>query len=389
MKITIVSPIFPYPRRGDYFGLERYVENLAIHLKKLNHDITVITTFWNGGEKHSNYKGISIIRLRELKSIVGSIASIGFLHYISFGLNLFRKKNFRYCSEADIVLLNIPIAFTGYFKRKGIPIISIFHHYVPIISIYEYLYFPIYHILEKNQFRTNQHVIAISEASKNDLIKYYRLKIDDIEVIPDGINTERFSPKNNSEKIKKKFGDKLLLFSGLMIYRKRVPVLLDAMSIVIKEIPDVQLILTGKGPYLKDWRKLASKLGLDNNVSFLGFVNDELLLELYASADIYVFPSELEGFGQVLLEALASGTPVICANRPPMADIIGNGGTTFIANNIKDLAKKIIYLLNNNEELKSLQNNTLKVAESFNWYGVARLYENCIRKTLKDFSMKR
>ncbi|MHA1762931.1 MAG: glycosyltransferase family 4 protein [Promethearchaeota archaeon] len=375
MKITIISPVFPYPRRGDYFGLERYVENLAVYLKKLQHDVTVITTYWNGGKHHDNYKGVSIIRLMELKSIIGPISSIGFLHYITFGFNLYRKKNMKYYLNSDIVILNIPLAFTRFFKLKNIPVVSIFHHYVPIKSIFEYLYFPMYHFLEKWQFRTNKKVIAISEASKNDLIKYYGLNGQDIKVIPDGIDTERFNPKNNSKEIKKEFGDKLLLFSGLMIYRKRVPILLEAMTHVIKEIPDAKLILTGRGPFLKTWIKLSKNLNLHENVKFLGFVDDELLLKLYASADIFVFPSELEGFGQVLLEAMASGTPVICAEQPPMSEIIENGGLTFKINDPIDLANKIIYLLKNKEELDRLRKHGLEIVKKFHWLNIARCYE--------------
>ena len=109
MKITIISPIFPYPKRGDYFGLERYVENLAIHLKQLGNDIRIITTFWYGGNKYDQYRGIEIFRIRDLKALIGEIAVVGFMHYISFGLNLFRKKNYKIYQDSDVIILNIPI----------------------------------------------------------------------------------------------------------------------------------------------------------------------------------------------------------------------------------------------------------------------------------------
>jgi len=60
MKIAIITPTFPYPKRGlpGLYGHERYTENLAINLKKMGHDVKIITTFWNGGNRNDNYKGI-------------------------------------------------------------------------------------------------------------------------------------------------------------------------------------------------------------------------------------------------------------------------------------------------------------------------------------------
>ena len=168
-----------------------------------------------------------------------------------------------------------------------------------------------------------------------------------------------------------------------MVPRKRVPVLLRAMPYVIKEIPDVHLILTGKGGLLNGYKKLANNLGIQNNTTFLGFVEDNELLKYYASCDIYVFPSWKEGFGQVILEAMASGTPVICADNPPMSEIVGNGGLTFKVDDPKDLAKKIIYLLNNRDELARLRENGLKIVKEYSWIQIAKVYYDSLKNFIK------
>ena len=181
------------------------------------------------------------------------------------------------------------------------------------------------------------------------MVKYYNLQENNIKVIPIGINTEKFNLRNYSKDIREKYGKNILFYSGLMIYRKRIPVLLKAMKHIVKKIPNTHLILAGDGPMLNYLKNLAKSFGLEKKTTFLGYINEKELLKYYATSDLYIFPSELEGFGQVILESMASGTPVICANKPPMSEIVGNGGLTFEMDNPRDLASKIIYLLINYE----------------------------------------
>ncbi len=383
MKITIITPVFPYPKRGVFPGSERFIENLALYLKKLGNDIKIITTFWNGGNRYEIFNNIQILRILELKSIIGNyLGSFFFLHYITFGLNLFRKKNYNFYKNSDVILLNLPIGFTRFFNKRKIPLVSIFFHYVPRENKLGLLYYPIYHLLEKKQYR-NSYVITISNSSKIDLVKYYNIKEESIKVIPIGVDTDNFNLTKSSIELRKIYGNSVLLYSGLMVPRKRVQILLKSMTYIIKEIPDIHLILTGEGLQLDYYKKLAKALGIQKNVSFLGFVRDEELSKLYASSDLFVFPSELEGFGQVILEAMASETPVICANKLPMSDLIEDGGITFKLNDPKDLSEKIINLLKNRHKLTDLKNNTIKIIKKYEWSNIAKTYQHYINQIIK------
>ncbi|NVM35978.1 MAG: glycosyltransferase family 4 protein [Candidatus Lokiarchaeota archaeon] len=246
----------------------------------------------------------------------------------------------------------------------------------------------VHHRLEKKGCRTHQNIVAISEQSKNQLIYFYKIDEKCIKVIPDGIDLQKFNPSNYSKDIREKYGNNILLYTGLMIQRKKVPVLLKAMPHVIDEIPDVHLLLTGKGQFLTNYIKLSESLGIQKNVSFLGFVNDRDLLKYYATSDIYVFPSALEGFGQTLLEAMASGTPVICANKPPMSEIIENGGLTFKLNNSKEFSEVIIDLLKNREKLRRLAENGLKIVKKYEWSKVAEEYYQYCKKIVRSNYLK-
>ncbi|MFX1276301.1 MAG: glycosyltransferase family 4 protein [Promethearchaeota archaeon] len=385
MKISIITPSFPYPRRGLLKGAERYVEHLAINLKEIGNNVKIVTTYWNGGKRYDDFNGISILRILDSKALIGKLGSIFFFNHVTFAFNLYRKKNFNFIDDSEVVILAMAIPFTRFFKIKKKVVISIFYHREILRTFLDYITYPFLHLLEQLQYKMHKHVITKSETSKNALLTHYGLNMRNITVISDGIDTNKFNPTNKKEFIREKYGNKILLYSGLMTTRKRVSVLLKALPLVIQEIPDVQLILAGKGPYLKDYKKLSNSLGLEKNSTFLGFVDDQKLRELYASVDIFVFPSELEGFGQVLLEAMASGTPVICANKPPMSLIIRNGGLTFEVNNSRDLAGKIIRLFNNPEEMFKLGSNGIREAKKYEWKKIAKIYFETIKEINKSY----
>ncbi len=75
MKVTIVTPVFPYPRAGVLPGIERYVQNLVLGFKSLGIKINIITSYWNGGSKFDRYRGIPIARILDSKKILGKLGS--------------------------------------------------------------------------------------------------------------------------------------------------------------------------------------------------------------------------------------------------------------------------------------------------------------------------
>ena len=387
-KITIITLVFPYPKRGIMPGVENYVESFAVPLKKLGYDVRIITTYWNGKNKFDNYKGIPITRLYDSKSLFGKLGSIFHLNNITFGLNLLLKRNLKLYQDSDVIIIPLAIGFTRFFKLKNLPIISCFLHYDRRVSLVNQFNLPIYHYLEKKQLKRHKNILTISNQSKKDIMRFYGIDKKDINVFPVGIDTEKFNPSNFSIKIREEYGENILLCVGPFLKRKRINILLKAMTKVINVIPEAHLILAGEGLLMKDLIKLSKSYGLKKNTTFLGFLNREILLKFYASCDIFVHPSEFEGFGQVLLEAIASGAPCICVNKEPMSKIIGNAGKTFIVNDHEDLAEKIIDLLIHREKLAELQKNGIKVLKKYNSIYIAKDWSEYIKKTIKNYKYK-
>jgi glycosyltransferase involved in cell wall biosynthesis len=380
MKITIISLAYPYPNRGVLPGIERSIEGLSINLKKLGHKVKIVTTYWNGGTRKDYYKGIEILRLKDFIYYFRNFYSILLLNIdvILFGLKLFLPSNFKFFKDSDIVIVYTSTSFTRLFKIKNIPIISMFWHYQSFL-----------YAITRWEFKKNKNIITVSDRSRKDLIKYYGTKKENIKIIPNAVDLKKFNPNNYSKRLREKYGYKLILYSGSMIDRKNIPVLLKAMSYVIKELPSAQLILTGIGPLLESYKELSKALKIQDNSKFLGFINDKELAQYYATSDLFVIPSKFEGFGQIIIEALASGTPVICTNIPPMSNLIEKAGLTFTLNSPKDLSKKIIEFFQNKELYEKLKKNTLNVANKYSWSIIGKKYEKYIKKVIKNRSKEK
>lgn len=143
-----------------------------------------------------------------------------------------------------------------------------------------------------------------------------------INYIPNGVNTKQFSPSQNKEQMRKKFGipeeDIVLLSVGRLIHAKQPDTMIEVFSHLDKKLDGLTLCIAGKGELFEATRDLAEQKGL-KNVIFLGHVEYRDLPDLYSSADYYIMTSKYEGLPLTLLEAMASGLPCIVSNIPNLA----------------------------------------------------------------------
>ncbi len=148
-----------------------------------------------------------------------------------------------------------------------------------------------------------------------------------IAVVPSGIDVERFASGRRDDAVRASLGatkSLLLLFVGRLAKEKSVDILLRALALANRD--DLTLAIAGDGPAREELEELAVALGVAERVRFLGAVERERLPNLYASSDVFVFPSTSETQGLVLAEALAAGVPVIAADAPQNRDVLGSSG---------------------------------------------------------------
>jgi glycosyltransferase involved in cell wall biosynthesis len=141
----------------------------------------------------------------------------------------------------------------------------------------------------------------------------------------------------------------MLLYVGRVAFEKSIDFLVRVTQLLVKEIPDALLVITGEGPAAASLRALVKTLGLENNVQFIGYLDREKELNAcYQSADIFVFASKSETQGLVLLEAMAQGTPVVAIAELGTASILIEGEGAMIAEDDELLfAHKVQALLKN------------------------------------------
>jgi glycosyltransferase involved in cell wall biosynthesis len=169
--------------------------------------------------------------------------------------------------------------------------------------------------------------ITLSQAFADILHTDYNIATDKIHVIPGGINTKDFQMTHSRQQAREQMGfpgDRPILFTPRrLVQRMGIDKLLEALVVVKQQVPNVWLAIAGKGAQREALEQQAQALGLTDQVRFLGYVPDADLPICYQAADLTVVPSQsLEGFGLVLLESLACGTPVISTPVGGMPEVL-------------------------------------------------------------------
>lgn len=170
--------------------------------------------------------------------------------------------------------------------------------------------------IEKKALAASEKIIVLSVFTKDKLCTSYGISSDKIVVIPGGVDLARFYPVADRLRIRKRLdiptNHMILLSVRNLVPRMGLENLIHSMKDVISRVENVTLLLGGNGPLKEKLVALVRKLGLENHIHFIGFIPEDDLPDYYRASDIFILPTlELEGFGLVTLESLASGVPVL------------------------------------------------------------------------------
>jgi glycosyltransferase involved in cell wall biosynthesis len=169
-----------------------------------------------------------------------------------------------------------------------------------------------------------------------------------------------------------------------------VDVLIKAISSIKNNIENIQCNIVGIGPESKKLKGMVQKLDLDGNVNFLGFIKrHDDVIKIIKKSHVFCLPSIVEGFGIVVIEAMACSTPYVCSNIPPLKEVTNNGmgGLLFERENPHDLAKKILVLLKDNDLYNKCIHEGLKLAQRYDWINIAKETEMFYNKMRNDLSL--
>jgi glycosyltransferase involved in cell wall biosynthesis len=372
VRITIITPVFPYPKRGVYTGIERHVEGLCKGFKKLGHKVTVITTYWNGGSSYHNFNDMEIYRFKDLRVILGKLGKLSGvfeLDFLTFSLIVTLNKKLL---DTDLLLINLPFPFLSLINGNFTSI-GLLHHAQPIVNLKDALSVPFGNIYGK--LTRPDYWVAPSRFTAEQFIKLFKISKEKIRVIPEGVDLEKFNRSVDTSDINEKLGnERKILFVGNLHPNKGVHFLIKSFALVKSRINDVKLVIVGDG-HLKHYLiNLTKRLNLEKDVIFAGFVNDEDLPKYYASCDIFASASVLEGFGLIFLEAMALGKPIVAFNLASIPEVVENAGILVNEINHEKFADAIIELLSDEKLYQEKSENALKRAKLFSWEKIAEQF---------------
>lgn len=231
----------------------------------------------------------------------------------------------------------------------------------------------------KKVARQTNHIIAISQNTKNELLDFVHVPEDKISVIYEAGETTTGESKKLSVPYKQ-----FLLYVGSQSDYKNIKRLADAHQQLLKTYPKLGLVLAGKknAAALKTEAYVTSKNY--QSIHFTDFVSDEQLNWLYDNAAAYVFPSLMEGFGLPPLEAMAHSLPVVSSNASCMPEVLGNAALYFDPLNVDDMAEKVSLVLDSSSIRAELVAEGTKQLKKYSWKKMAKQTHAVYVRVLKQ-----
>lgn len=246
--------------------------------------------------------------------------------------------------------------------------------------------FSIKYLVPKSLNRASK-IVAVSESTKKDVLDFFKIPEDRVQVIYEGVDHERFrraaDPASAREYLRQKYRIKkpFLLFVGTLEPRKNLIRLLEAVYLLSKQdskfIKQYQLVLAGSPGWLyKEIYEEVKSRQLENCVVFTGYLPSEDVPKFYATAELFVYPSLYEGFGLPILEAFSAGVPVVTSNTSALAEVSGGAAVLVDPLDIEGLARAIQTALLDPKLREALKARGQKRAAEFSW-------EKCAQATME------
>ena len=332
-------------------GAEEYIHELAKRWVKDGHIVNVFCGNDGNSERNEIVDGVRIIR----RGGFYFVYVWAFLYYV-----------LRFRGKYDVIIdcqNGVPFFTPLYVKEKTFCLMFHVHQEVFKKSLSGPMAL-IASVLENRMmpwaYRRTK-FITISESSKKDMVD---LGFDEkkISIVYPGVDLSKLKPGIKSKK-------PTILYLGRLKEYKSVDIFVKAAAKIKKEFPNVKFLIAGDGDHKIHLENLSEKMGLKNQIKFLGKVSEAEKIKLYQEAWIFVNPSFMEGWGITSIEANACGTPVIASDVPGLRDSVNNphSGFLFKYGNTKELVEKINLILKDRKLRNKMYKESVIWANNFNW----------------------
>lgn len=342
MKIILASC------QNKYCGLGQYTHNLATAFKQLGHETL-------GYRKDDAEPPLfRTYPYRSFKSLRPYIAP----YYLSRSLK---------GEHADIWQMDyVDAAMAALLAGKSSNLVVTVHDAIPFVYVTSKTAFRIYRYELGKTLKKAQSIITVSEHARQELLKYTDVRPEKVYGIHNGIDHSRYFPaKSQSEN--EFFTIKYL--GGLGVPHKNAHALLET-ALVLRDLGiHFRMEIGGYLPENHSLRLFAKKHGI-KEVTFVGFVPEDEMGSFYRDADLFFFPSLLEGFGFPPLEAMASGTPALVSDIPVLRETLGDAAF-FSQPTAEHFAKKIMSIIESPDTLREMRQKAILKARQYTWQKTA------------------
>jgi glycosyltransferase involved in cell wall biosynthesis len=354
-RITLLNNNPPFS------GVGRYAYELYRHLNELNLDVNFIS--WDKELFNSLYQRLEALRLNWLYYLLK-------FRYLSNKLRI--NGSLIHVTNAGYLIATLPLLKEKY----NIPIIITAHDLVSIIEPRSIADFVVARKI--SSIKSVNRVICISESTKSDLLRFIDVDPKKVRVIYHGVDHELFKPRDKLEarlKLGLPLDRPLILNVGSEEHRKNIPTLLKSFKKLLNDVPNALLVRVGEKT--ANTEKLIEKLELNGRIVYLK-PSDKELAYLYNASDTFVFPSYYEGLGFPILEAMASGLPIIAGNRASIPEVVDDAEVLLDPFDVDGFAHWMCEVLVDEDLRAKLSEAGYKRSLNFSW-------EKCARETLEVY----
>jgi phosphatidylinositol alpha-mannosyltransferase len=361
MKIAQVSP-YDYPYAG---GVQEHIRHLTEHFQAMGHQVQIIAaSSANEDELQDNIINVS--------DTIVPVPFSGSVVRISISPRVYwRVKRILEEGQFDIIHLHepiVPLLPLVVLRHAKAVTVGTFHAYRDSHAAYEWGKPAIQPFIDRLDGK-----IVVSEAARSTVARYFP---GEYVVIPNGVEVERFADDTIIPIEGFDDGRPNILFVGRLDKRKGFKYLLQAFRFIKAAVPGARLLVVGQydeeevEPFV--WYVQHHEI---DDVHFIGYVPGDELPRYYRTADVCCVPSTgFESFGIVLLEAMASGTPVVASNIPGYREVLTDGkeGRLVPPGDVDELASAVIALLNDPERRQQMGRAGQATAQQYRWETIAR-----------------
>ncbi len=386
MRIMIVTDQYP-PVVG---GVPRVTHELAVDLATRGHQVWVVAPSYGGRDVHRIEQQVHVYRFFSFEWPAYEDLHIPFLPFLPF-YRLLKK------ADPDLVHLHSPVVLGNIARTVSSalhkPVIAT-NHYLPIGISRSLTSAPLlgkpftqlsYAYLV--QFYNRCDYVTAPTMTALNLLYEHGLRAP-AQAISNGIDLKRFSPGEADEQLRQRFQlpqDRPLILSvGRLNLEKRLHVLIEAAAKMRRE---AHLAIAGTGPAEADLRAQVAQAGLDEHVTFLGFVADADLTPLYRLADIFAIPSEAELQSLVTMEAMACGLPVVAADAYALPELVHqhDNGLLFTPMDANEMARALDMLVGDEALRRQMGTKSLELIAKHDRERVLDQWEALYRRLSNEY----